>query len=56
VCGVVGVTICLVALIELRVVTDGHTDGQTDRWTHGHSTYCTSIASRGESEWSGVSL
>ena len=35
-CGVVHVIPRLAVLVELRLVTDGRTDGQTDRRTQGH--------------------
>jgi len=44
-------TICVilrfVVLTQYRRVTDGRSDGQTDRETHNDSTYYASIASRG---------
>jgi len=35
-CGVVGVIICLAVLVELRLMTDGQTDRQTQTQTQAH--------------------
>jgi len=35
-CGVVCVILRLAVLVEHRLVTDGRTDGETDRRTQGH--------------------
>ena len=35
-CDVVNVILSLAVLVELRLVTDGRTDRQTDRRTQGH--------------------
>ena len=43
---VVCVILGLAIFVELRLVTDGRTDGQT----HDDSIYCASIASRGKNE------
>jgi len=44
--GVGCVILVLAVLVELQHVTNGQTDGRTDRRTHGKSIYCANIASR----------
>jgi len=38
----------LAVLVQLRLVTDGHTDKQTDGQTRDDGKYSASIASRGQ--------
>jgi len=47
-CGIICVILCLAVFTQYRIVTDTHTQRETDGQIHDDGMYCVSIASRGK--------
>ena len=46
--GLLRVVVCIILRLAILVEHQFLTDSQSDRWTHGHSIFRTSVASRGK--------